>query len=64
MLPGASGGLLGRIPPPPWSEYANRWYSPPGIGKLGMNVHPRTSAHQAFVASGSALASSVCVIQP
>src|SRR5438034_1368832 len=65
LLPGASDGLVLRIPPPPWSEYANRWYSPPsGMGKLGLNVQPRTLAHQAFVAAGSALASSVCVIQP
>jgi hypothetical protein len=47
------------------SEYANNIYSPPpGIGTLGMNVQPRTLAHQALVAVGSALASSVCVIQP
>jgi hypothetical protein len=30
----------------------------------GRNVHPSTLAAQALVASGSALASSVCVIQP
>jgi len=30
----------------------------------GWNVHPSTFAAQALVASGSALASSVCVIQP
>src|SRR5437773_10881820 len=65
MLPGTSGGLLGRIPPPPLSEYANRWYSPPpGMGKLGWNLQPRTLAHHACVAAGSELASSVWVIQP
>src|SRR5687768_5511114 len=65
LLPGASEGFVLRIPPPPLSEYANRWYSPaPGIGKLGLNSQPRTSAHQALVAAGSELASSVCVIQP
>ena len=51
-------------PAPPMSEYANRWYSSPGMGKLGMNFQPSTFAHHAFVAAGSALASSVCVIQP
>jgi hypothetical protein len=34
------------------------------MGKLGLNVQPSTLAHQALVASGAALASSVCVIQP
>ena len=34
------------------------------MGKLGMNFQPSTLAHHAFVAAGSALASSVCVIQP
>jgi hypothetical protein len=34
------------------------------MGMLGLNVQPRTFAHQAFVAGGSELASSVCVIQP
>ena len=65
LLPGASAGLVGRIPPPPWSEYAKSMYSPPpGIGTLGLNVQPRTLAHQALVAVGLVLASSVCVIQP
>jgi hypothetical protein len=34
------------------------------MGTLGLKVQPRTFAHQAFVATGSALASSVWVIQP
>jgi len=65
MLPGVSDGLFARIPPLSLSEYANKWYSPPpGIGKLGLNVQPRTLAHHALVAAGPELASSVCVIQP
>src|SRR5436305_14402017 len=65
VLPGGSDGLVLRIPPPPLSEYANRWYSPPpGIGNDGLNVQPRTAAHHAFVAAGLELTSSVCVIQP
>ena len=35
-----------------------------GVGKGGLNVQPRTLAHHAFVAAGSALARSVWVIQP
>jgi hypothetical protein len=34
------------------------------MGKLGLNVQPSTLAHHAFVAAGSALAMSVCVIHP
>lgn len=34
------------------------------MGKLGLKVQPSTLAHQALVASGAELASSVCVIQP
>src|SRR6266566_8654902 len=65
MLPGTSGSSLRRMPPPPLSEYVNRWYSPPpGMGKLGLNFQPRAASHHAFVAAGSELASSVCVIQP
>src|SRR5262245_32559767 len=64
-LPGCSGGLFGRIAPPPVLEYANRWISPPlGIANGGLNVHPSTFAHHAFVAAGSELAKSVCVIHP
>src|SRR2546425_12363761 len=65
LLPGVSDGCVLRIPPPPCSEYANRWYSPPsGMGKLGWNAQPRTLAHQALVATVSALASSVWGIHP
>src|SRR4029453_18677944 len=63
-LPGTSGGLFERIPPPPLSEYVNRWYSPPGVEKLGLNVQPRTVAHHAFVAVGSELANPRGGIQP
>jgi hypothetical protein len=34
------------------------------MGKLGLNLQPSTLAHQAWVAAGAELASSVCVIQP
>src|SRR5690348_12551524 len=52
------------MPPPPVSENANRWYSPLGDGILGLKVQPNIAAHHVFVATGSSLASSVCVIQP
>src|SRR5438093_4135659 len=64
LLPGVSDGLVARIAPPPLSEYANRWYSPPGVWKLGLNFQPSTLVHHIFVAAGSELASSVWVIQP
>src|SRR5204863_3762689 len=49
MLPGTSGSSLRRMPPPPLSEYVNRWYSPPpGMGKLGLNFQPRAASHHAF----------------
>jgi hypothetical protein len=39
-------------------------YSPPGISTLGLNFQPSAFAHHAFVAPGSLLANSVCVIDP
>src|SRR5688572_16133959 len=59
MLPGISGGLNGRMPPPPCSEYANRWMSPAGPLNGGLNVQPSTFAAHAFVAAGLLLARSV-----
>jgi ABC-type dipeptide/oligopeptide/nickel transport system permease component len=40
------------------------WYGPVGVGMGSTNFHPRTFAHQARVACGFELASSVCVIMP
>src|SRR5262245_48845375 len=64
MLPGISGGLLKRMAPPPFSEYAKKWISPLGVDIGGRNFHPMTFAAHAFVAGGSLLARSVCVIHP
>src|SRR5439155_16945499 len=58
LLPGGSDGVVCRIPPPPLSEYAKRWYpAPSGVGIVAVNVQPRTLEHQPFVASGLELAS-------
>src|SRR5215813_2147836 len=64
MLPGCSGGVTGRMPPPPFGEYANMCSSPLGTGIENVNVQPSTFAHHALVAAGSWLARSVCVICP
>src|SRR6516165_8754669 len=63
-LPGTSGEFTGRTAPPPFFEYENMWISPAGPEKLGLKSQPSTRAHQAFVAAGSRLARSVCVIHP
>src|SRR5262245_46544297 len=64
MLPGASGGLTGRTAPPPFSEYAERWISPPGVEHGFWKAQPKPVAHHALVAAGSRLARSVWVIHP
>src|SRR5688572_24171302 len=64
MVPGGSGPLLPRMPPPVWSPKSHMWYwLPSGIGMVE-NFQPSTFSAQARVADGSALAISVWEMKP
>src|ERR1051325_8819401 len=52
------------MPPPVPPSNRQMSYGPAEVGTAGANFQPRTRSHQVRVATGSALASSVCVMSP